>query len=561
MERVWILSNALYEKRESFPIFRLADLAFVKSIGHLNQSLDPSERLVILGDLQDIRKSEEAFAKRILATWLLPNDPSFEQINLAVRCVLHEARLQHDLEAAENIAWSGGGSGQYDDPSIEFLGESVLEISGCRNMAAVETAILHACERVAPTEEVHVVAHPEYASSRVLGRYQLAVPIQFQGVLKAHIYARFPDQVLQDEKEKVGEALLNLSDAVALAVERNQMISKAEETKTVWEASFDAVADPVAILDDEYKIVRANRAYAKLLGLGVSKMQGKEADLVARSVLEYLPKDKNSEWELTHNEFTYRAYFDPILDTLGAGHFVLRLHDVTKERSLTEKILAKEQVAEMGILIGSVAHEINNPIGGILAICQLLLGDNIQDPALKEDIANISASAERCKKIVQTMLSLVRKSDEEKMDLHLGDCMHQAIDLLSSEATRLKIKFHFDEKKDAAQRAVHANKNRLLQVFFHLVQQSMNAIAERKKREKLDGSIRLLVYTRKDELLAEIEDNGDPAKHDYEIESPVAFTVSRMILEEHGARYEFERLENANIQRLIFPALPQGNAL
>jgi hypothetical protein len=51
-----------------------------------------------------------------------------------------------------------------------------------------------------------------------------------------------------------------------------------------------------------------------------------------------------------------------------------------------------------------------------------------------------------------------------------------------------------------------------------------------------------------------IEDNGDPVKHEYEIQSSVAFTVAKMILEEHEASYYFMRMENRNQQRIVFPS-------
>ena len=51
-----------------------------------------------------------------------------------------------------------------------------------------------------------------------------------------------------------------------------------------------------------------------------------------------------------------------------------------------------------------------------------------------------------------------------------------------------------------------------------------------------------------------IEDNGDSVKHEYEIQSSVAFTVSKMILEEHEADFFFAKADGRNVQRVVFPA-------
>lgn len=549
MERVWIVSEDLYSRRDSVPANRHAEIEVVPTLAAFREKVHEGERAVLLGSLAVLRKAKEEFPK-LLACQLLPKELTQERLLYSVRAALLEARLQHDLEAAENVAWSGMGVGQYDDPGLELLGSSVLELAAARDMQAVEEVLLQACARIVPVLEVRVIAYPETASSRVMGNYQLAVPVQFQGVLKAHIYIRFEAAPEQPVLDKVGEALLNLSDGVALAVERNTMISRAEETKTVWEASFDAVEDPVAILDENYLLVRANRAYGRLAGVPLIKLPGREPGLVPVSELRGLAVDRPSEWASEIQGRHFRAFLDPIVTSLGPARFVFRLHDVTEERTLTEKILAKEQVAELGILVGSVAHEINNPIGGILAIGQILQKDVAPGSALAEDVDNIVQSAERCRKIVQTMLSLVRKADEEKGAVCVGAVLQSAADLLGSEAKRLQVRLRVSVGAGAE---IQANKNRLLQVFFHLLQHSLFAVAERRARQPaFEAFLNVDLIPGFGNLEVRIEDNGDPVKHEYEIQSSVAFTVAKMILDEHDASFLFVKGDGRNQQRVIF---------
>lgn len=554
MERIWIVSEPLFAKRESIPQNRLAELVCVPNLDRLEREMDPGERVLVLGGLATVREAQERFPKA-LALHLLPPEINSEQLLLAVRALLAEAKLQHDLEAAESVAWGGGGGGGFDDPSIELLGASILELSAARDMESVERAVSKACEQIGPVTEVKVHAYPETATSREFGLYQLAVPVHFQGALKAHIYARFasdPEQALLD---RVGEALLNVSDAVALAVELNQMITKAEERKTVWEASFDAVEDPVAILGDDYLVLRGNRAYARFAQVPVERLQGKSPAVVAIDELRGLSPDRGHEWDLTWQGRHFRAFYDTIQEPLGAGRFVLRFHDVTEERTLTEKILAKEQVAELGILVGSVAHEINNPIGGILAIGQILQKDLDPASALGQDVENIVHAAERCRKIVQTMLSLVRKADEERRPVPVSECVQSALDLLQSEAKRHMVKLRVKLDRPGSLTLVTGNRNRLLQVFFHLLQQSLLAIGGRSAngRAGYEPFLHVELVPGFGHVELRIEDNGEAVKHEYEIQSSVAFTVAKMILEEHEASYYFTRLENRNQQRIVFP--------
>jgi len=557
MERIWIVNEAFHARRDSLPTNRLAEIVCVPNLDELARQLDSGERAMLLGSLQVLQEASERFPKS-LALHLLPPENTPEQLLLAVRSLLNEAKLQHDLEAAESVAWGNNAGGQFDDPSIELLGASLLQLSGARDMESVEQAIFKVCVQIAPVTEVKVHAYPDTASSRVIGLYQLAVPVHFQSELRAHIYVRFSGEPETSQMEEIGEALLNLSDAVALAVERNLMISKAEETKTVWEASFDAVEDPVAILDENYLVLRGNRAYGRFAKLPVERLQGRDPAIASVSTLRELPVKQSNEWNVEHEGRHFRVFFDTIQEPLGAGRFVLRFHDVSEERSLTEKILAKEQVAELGTLVGSVAHEINNPIGGILAIGQILQKDLDPASALAQDVENIVHSAERCRKIVQTMLSLVRKADEERSDLPLAECIQSALDLLQSEAKRhtVRLKTAISGTKGVAM--VTGNRNRLLQVFFHLLQQSLLAIGEKAAKQSFEATLSIEMIPGYGNVEVRIEDNGDSVKHEYEIQSSVAFTVAKMILEEHEASYFFTRGETRNQQRIVFPLTERG---
>jgi len=558
LEKVWVISEQFYLMRDQFGSNRVAEINAVKNYTHFTESVSPEERFLVLASLADSKKVVSNFPK-ILATGLLPPELSSDRVLLAVRALIKDARLQHDLEAAESIAWSGVGFGKFDDDGIEELGSSILLLSEARDMAAVELVLKEVCHKVAPVEQVRVAAFPEPSDSSLLASFHLVVPVQFKGELVAHTYVKFKEESSQEVNEKVSEALLNLSDAIALAVERNRMITKAEETKAVWEASFDAVKDPVAILDAELKILRGNVAFGKLLQVPLPKLAGKISPLEEelRSRLD----QQNSEWTVEFQGRHYRAFFDGISSSHGSGRYVLRFHDITEERSLTEKILAKEQVAELGILVGSVAHEVNNPIGGILAISQILQKDVKPDSPFHKDISEIIQSAERCKRIIQTMLSLVRKGEGEKAELSLSETLKSAVDLLGSEAKRLNVKLLTQFSPEGAEPIIEGKKNRILQVFFHLIQHSLFALAERRKRESFEAFLKLEITKSFSHFEVRIEDNGDRAKHDYEIQSSVAFTVSRMILEEEEANFQFTSVNGKNLQRITFsiPERRSGN--
>lgn len=546
MNRVWVVDAS---GKIPLPDSRAWQIAPRKTLPEIIKALEPHERILLLAPQAELAEAGRLLGRRLLAARVLDENPTADQMEFLLHAVSAEARLQHDLEAAESIAWTGvRGS---EEISLEFLGRVVLEVSACRDREAVEEALRHACDEFAPCAAVAVRADPPYLPAQDLGKYQLAVPVHQGGELKVHIYVRFLETPPQAVIERAGETLLNLGEAVALAVERNRMIRRAEQTKAVWEASFDAVEDPVAILDRNFRVVRANRAYGQLAGIPIDKVRGQICDWVEPGKLptqEMLP----AELELERNERFYRVYLDPIPAAYGAGRIVLRLHDITRERDLTERILAREQGAEMGILAASVAHEINNPVGGILAFAQMLLKDMPADSPLRGDVEEIHAAANRCKRIVQSLLGLVRKAGEDKTEVDLALLITEALALLEPEALRHHVRISWSPPHDRF--TVMANGNRLQQAILHLLQQSLHAVAERKTQGKFNASLQVLLERGSQQSYLRIRDNGARSVHGIETASSIGQAVARMILEEYQAKSELlpAGADDMNEQRITF---------
>jgi signal transduction histidine kinase len=511
-----------------------------------------AERPIVLADLPFFEKVKEVFPKA-MAVELLPPDCNQERLLFSVRSALNSAKLQHDLEALEGVAWKEGGSQSWD-ARTETLGAAVFDLASARDIKAIQEALRIACSAEAAVKDVRVIPAPDTAGSTVMNRYQLAVPVPFGDGIAAHIYLELSGSDNGAQIERLSELLLQLTPAVALAVERNRMLMAAEETKTVWEASFDAVADPVVILDEALIVSRANRSYASLSGQPVVRLIGTAPLLFGSELLaEWLHSDESRERTTTYQGRTYRVFLDRISLPLGEGRYVLRYHDVTNEHQLTEKILAKEQTAELGVLVSSVAHEVNNPIGGVLALSHILLQDLSEKNPAREDVENIRLSAERCKRILHTMLSLVRKADETMDQVDLRECLRSSLALLGSELSRWRIRLLDGTDKGGGAALVTGNKNRLTQTFLHILQQSIASLAERRNREDhFEAVLQVDLVPGFGHWELRLEDTGESAKHEIELQSSVAYTVTRMLLEDHGAEYQFLKQGGRNVQRIIF---------
>jgi len=101
-----------------------------------------------------------------------------------------------------------------------------------------------------------------------------------------------------------------------------------------------------------------------------------------------------------------------------------------KLREQTEQQLGQsEKLASLGRLASGIAHEINNPLTGILTYSSMLLED-FRDTEFEEDLQTIVDETMRCRKIVKGILDFARETKLEKEKFNVNDALKQAISLL-----------------------------------------------------------------------------------------------------------------------------------
>ncbi len=146
------------------------------------------------------------------------------------------------------------------------------------------------------------------------------------------------------------------------------------------------------------------------------------------------------------------------------------------------QLLQSEKMATMGTLAGGVAHEINNPLGAILANAQMLLRD-VKNKEDRESLELIEESARRCRDIVKSLLTYSRKPATEKFKpVDLNEVIGDTCNLLKHQLEGENIKIETEYGKLPR---FPGNANELQQVFTNLILNSRDAIKELDKPGKI----------------------------------------------------------------------------
>ncbi len=151
------------------------------------------------------------------------------------------------------------------------------------------------------------------------------------------------------------------------------------------------------------------------------------------------------------------------------GHTLeVKVEERTRElKQMQAQLIRSEKLASQGELVAGIAHEINNPLTGILVYASLISSDPKLDPELKPDLETIVRETQRCASIVKGLLDFSRETPLQKKPLALEGVMEEALNLVVHQTL-----FHdivITKRYAAGLPQVMADHNQIEQVFINLL--------------------------------------------------------------------------------------------
>jgi two-component system NtrC family sensor kinase len=148
-----------------------------------------------------------------------------------------------------------------------------------------------------------------------------------------------------------------------------------------------------------------------------------------------------------------------------------------RTRELVEmqaRLIQSEKLASLGKLAAGIAHEINNPLGGVLIYTHLLLEDADKDSSQYENLKKIVKETTRCKNIVKGLLEFSRPKEPEMVPTDIHDALNRALAIFEPQALFQNIKI---EKEFSEVPRIIADSSQLQQVFTNIIANAAEAMA------------------------------------------------------------------------------------
>jgi len=174
------------------------------------------------------------------------------------------------------------------------------------------------------------------------------------------------------------------------------------------------------------------------------------------------------------------------------------------ERKLKEaqvRSVQAEKMASLGQLAAGVAHEINNPLTGILLYGNITLERLDESNPLREYMENVLEDAGRCKDIVKHLLAYSRQTSPSREIFHINTLVDQSLNLIRDQKRFQNVEIIKDLADEMMM--IHGDKNQLSQVIINLVMNAVDAM-------EMQGNLTIRTYRNKEakKVFFEISDTG-----------------------------------------------------
>jgi len=392
-------------------------------------------------------------------------------------------------------------------------------------------------------------------------------------------------------KEAEG-ALIRVHDELERRVEERTAELSENERKyrklsQEFQTLLNAISDTLILLSPEMEVLWTNGGNALALNEAASDPVGQYCYklLHDRSALsEDSPVTRcfdTAEKEvevLTHKGAVLDIRAFPIKEAERVVSVLMLASDITEKMAMQAEAMQASHMASLGELAAGVAHEINNPVTGIINYAQILINECSPESSEKDIGERIVKEGERIGRIVKTLLSYARDEGEEKRPIRVHSILQESIILIQAQIRKESIDLMIDLPDDLPE--VNANFQQIQQVFINIINNARYALNEKylgrhkNKRFEIRGEKVILSDRQYVRIVFYDQGVGIPAHALSMLTKPffstkpfgkgtgLGLNITQRIITDHGGQLSFESAKGEFTRVIIdLPAIQSGDGV
>jgi len=348
-------------------------------------------------------------------------------------------------------------------------------------------------------------------------------------------------------------------DLFSLANESTTLFQRFASSQTEWENTFDSIADPLYIIDNNFRLKKINKSLASYSMKSIKVPLDPHCYKYLfdqNSICPWCPVPKSMEtgapemvetplfstgvWQI--QSFPYTDKEEKRMGSINV------LRDITVLNRMQEQLIETEKLASTGKLISGVAHEVRNPLFGISATVRALANELKGAPQdIQPYLDIVMSETTRLNRLMEDLLNYTRPVKIDKNPSDIGELVQEVIDHFQHLPEGQSAKFSVIAGDRIP--AMNMDRNKMKQVLFNLFE---NGIQHGLEEPRVDVFLQLLSLSQPPEIHLVVKDNGsgitnenltrvfDPFFTTRQKGTGLGLSIVRKVIHDHGGRISVE---------------------
>jgi two-component system, NtrC family, sensor kinase len=366
-----------------------------------------------------------------------------------------------------------------------------------------------------------------------------------------------PDFHLSDDRLQIAEIL---AVWISISLENAIMFDRVSQSQREWENTFDSIADPIYIVDNDFVLRKMNRSLASYVSKDIKLPLERNCFRYLfhrNTVCPWCPVPKGVEtgesvtveapifagglWQIQSFPFT-----DKTGTRIGSINV---MRDITILKRMQEQLIESEKLASAGKLISGVAHEVRNPLFGISTTVRALANELGNKQELKPYLDIVTNETARLNRLMEDLLNYSRPVQIDKNPSDMTEIVREVIEHFNlvpkAQAQEVSISFFNSDNIPP----INVDTGKIKQVLFNLFE---NGIQHSASKARIDVFLEYLALANPPEIHLVVKDNGkgispenltkifDPFFTTRQRGTGLGLSIVRKVIHDHGGRISVE---------------------
>lgn len=284
-----------------------------------------------------------------------------------------------------------------------------------------------------------------------------------------------------------------MAEALQINLNRYNNLLSLQQSERLFDLAFHSSPHPIIVIDDDYHVFQSNLAAEKMADDGPDHFKCYELLFQRKSPCTGC--HLGARFETQQGTETYAvqsSQFSRQIDS-ERSYWVHLYENISEQKDLEKKIQQTARLSELGLISSSIAHELNNPLGGIISYLQIMKMELPAGHPFLSDIEFLNDSANRMKKHIEDLLYFSRKEDIPKLErIDLVDLFQKNMDLMQMQLKKEHLIVSFIPQSEPAWQALsvlhfRSSLHLVFQFFLHKLK------AKRQNKSNFNGLVEVKI--------------------------------------------------------------------